>query len=134
MQPGRSVLAADLEVGEPVSGLRPAAVTVGLDEQARRVGDRKLRHLAGCAALDHGYAARDGKDGIPHGPPGPVAHGQQPDDLVGDLEHTGRDGDALLAIGVQERVRGAAVRDQGQLPGEVVRVHHPGVHALAAGG
>jgi hypothetical protein len=29
MQPGRSVLATDLEVGEPVSGLRPAAVTVG---------------------------------------------------------------------------------------------------------
>jgi hypothetical protein len=47
---------------------------------------------------------------------------------------TRRPGDALLAIGVQERVRGAAVRDQGQLPGEIVRVHHPGVHALAAGG
>src|SRR5438552_2280877 len=33
IQPGRAVLATDLEVGEPVSGLRPAAVTVGLDEE-----------------------------------------------------------------------------------------------------
>jgi hypothetical protein len=134
MQPGWSALAADLEVGEPVSGLRSAAVTVGLGERAPRVGDRELGHLAGRAALDHRHPARDRKDGVPHGPLGPVPHGYQPDDLVGELEHAGRDGDALLAVGVQERVRGTAVRDQGQLPGEVVRVHHPGVHALAAGG
>jgi hypothetical protein len=134
MQPGRSVLAADLDVGESVTRLRPAALTAGLGEWAPRVGDRKLGHLAGRCALDRGHAADDGNDGVPHGPLGPVSHGQQSDDLVGEPEHTGRDGDALLAIGVQERVRGTAVRDQGQLPREVVRVHHPGVHALAAGG
>jgi hypothetical protein len=39
MQPGRSVLATDVDVGEPISGLRPAAVTVGLDQRAPRVGD-----------------------------------------------------------------------------------------------
>jgi hypothetical protein len=47
IQPGRSVLATHLDVGEPVAGLRPAAVTVGLDERARRVGDRELGQLAG---------------------------------------------------------------------------------------
>jgi len=134
MEAGRSVLTTDLEVGEPVSGLRPAAVTVGLDEQARWVGDRKLGHGAGYATLDHRHAAHDGNEDVPHRPPGPVPHGQEPDDLVGELEYAGRDGDAFLAVGIQERVRGAAVYDQGQLPGEVVRVHHPGVHALAAGG
>jgi hypothetical protein len=52
MQPGGSVLALDLDVGEPVAGLRPAAVTVGLDERARGVGDRKLGQLAGRTALE----------------------------------------------------------------------------------
>src|SRR5215472_4079651 len=52
MQPGRSKFAADRDVGEPVAGLRPRAVTVGLDERAARVGDRKLGQLAGPPALD----------------------------------------------------------------------------------
>src|SRR5829696_1793784 len=107
--------------------------TVGLNKRARWVGNRYLRKASGRAALDGGQPGERRKQGVPHHSLHGIFHSGEAHELVGESEHVGRDGDALVAVGVEEAVRSAAVGDEGQLPRQVVRVHHAGVQTLTAG-
>jgi hypothetical protein len=44
-----------------------------------------------------------------------------------------REGDALRLVAVEQALVGGALHDGGEFPGEVDRIAHAGVHALAAG-
>ena len=56
---------------------------------------------------------------------------EQPHDLVSEPEPVRGGRDAFLAIGVEQSLS-CPVGHEGQLPGKVVGVHHPGIQALAA--
>jgi len=49
-----------------------------------------------------------------------------------EAQHLGRDRLPFAAVGVEKLLPGAAGRDQGQFPAQVVHVGDPGVHPLAA--
>jgi hypothetical protein len=134
VQPRGPVRRADRDVRHTLAGPRspPATAAVGQDERAGRVGDRDLGQSPGGPAL-HGRQAGDERDhGVAYRPLHRIPHCQQADDLVGELEHAGRDGYPFLSVAVEQAVRGSAFSHEGQLPRKVVGIHHPGVHALAA--
>jgi hypothetical protein len=133
VQPGGAFLGANLDVREPVSRLGFAPAAVRPDEWARRVTDRDLRQPAGGTVLDRrqGSGGRDedvayrALDRVPHR--GPLK------ELVREPESVRPGREAFGLVGVQEGAGGVPAGDQGQFPGQVRGVHHPGVHALTAG-
>ena len=97
------------------------AGAVGPDERARRVGDRYLRQPAGGTALHRGQAG-DGRETVSR-----TARFTgcriviRPTSLSVNPSTPDATGSAFLPVGVEQAVRGAAVGDEGQLPGQVVR-------------
>src|SRR4029079_9989692 len=65
------------------------------------------------------------------GEPGTAAH--QAKGLVGALDQRTGKGDALRLIAVEKLGPRPALQHGGELPGEIHRITHAGIHALAAG-
>ncbi len=92
-----------------------------------------VAHPAHGPALDRRQTAGNRDDGIPEGPLHRVGHCPELDQSVRQGQDVCGYRAAFLAVGVQQSGWRVAGGHQGQLPGQVVGIHDPGVHALPAG-
>ena len=132
IQPCGPPVGSHFQVGDPLSGPNAGAVPVRTGQRAGWVGDVNVADPADGPALDRGQVSGQRDNGVADGPWPGVGDGPELDQGVRQGQDVGGHRPAFGAVAVQQRFRRAARRHQGQLPGQVVGVHDPGVHALPA--
>ena len=120
--------------GQALSGGRDVSVLSARPvERAVIVANRDLGH-----GVDHGLANRrqpqqQPAEQIPDGLRGVVSHGGHHGEPPRGLQHLVANRAAFSAIAVEQRFRGLAPAHQRQLPGQIERILHAGVHTLSTG-
>jgi len=110
-------------------------VSTGPRERAVRITDRQLRQCVGHCLANGRKPEYQRRDVVAQFLQQAIFHDREGGEMAGIGEHLTADLAALDAVAAEQRFRvRQPAADQHQLPGEIERILHAGVHALSAGG